>query len=111
MKWFSSSSCYACAAVGAIAIKRHLADALAVAADAAAAGFGWDGFVSESVSGTAAGGCSCKLLWGDERSVIDLLFQQFASLRLLAWPGLVASSLLANLSSCLISIYELAVAD
>jgi len=30
MKWFSSSSCYAFAADGAIAIKRHLADALAV---------------------------------------------------------------------------------
>jgi len=96
MKWFSSSSCYAFAADGAIAIKRHLADALAVdfgCLDAVA-----DGPVSESVSvdsdsdsdsdsgsdsasdsdsDSYSAGCfrvgSCKLWWGDERSVIDLL--------------------------------------
>jgi len=73
MKWFSSSWCYAFAADGAIAIKRHLVDAFDFGFGF---DFGWDdGPVSESVladsnSKSIPGvGCfrvgSCKLWWGD----------------------------------------------
>lgn len=103
MRWFSSSACYACAADGAIAIKRHSAD-LALAADS--------GREEGSVLADFAAGSgrlrvgSCKLLCGDERSLWlicyfvgqDPSMPLAASLPLSAWP---------DLSSRLIPIYEL----